>query len=212
MHGNLKDVVKPYTMARLDQIRLLMELCQRVEDENIPGDMVECGVWRGGSAAVLASFAARSRFNRKTWLFDSFQGHPFPTKEDAVSKGGQAAVNVGGFKTLVETVEEVLHLVDADMTRVKIVKGWFKNTFPSTFIPQIAILSLDSDWYESEKLAINKFYDYIVPGGFLYSDDFYWWPGCHKAISEFFKSRNIHPVLHQLGETSMWLQKGINEA
>lgn len=206
MNGSLESVVQPYTCATPEQIRLMSRLVCDLDNREIPGDIVECGVMNGGSAAVLAHFATHSKFNRTVWLFDSFEGCPTPTKEDGVSGSGQKAdsFNGGEMKGSIEQVERVLGLVGADMSRVRIIKGWFKDTFPTVSIPQIAMLSLDSDWYESEKLCLEKFYDSVVPNGIIYSDDFFWWPGCQKAITEFLVNRN-KALFNRV--PSMWTQK-----
>lgn len=204
----LEGIARPYTYASPEQIRLLSRLVHSLDEKNIPGDIVECGVMNGGSAAVLAHFVAKSKFNRTLWLFDSFEGCPAPTKEDGISVFGQRSdvIQAGEMKGSIEQVQRVLDLVGADMSRVRIIKGWFKDTFPTVSIPQIAMLSLDSDWYESEKLCLEKFYDSIVPGGILYSDDFYWWPGCQKAITEFLENRG-KPFFNRV--PSMWVEKKI---
>jgi O-methyltransferase len=211
----LRDKICPvYTMARHDQIAVMTDLARRTNAENIPGDMVECGVWNGGSAAILAYFAKQSNFNRTTWLFDSFEGLPDPTVED-----GPEAKEISKFVSAMENAEKALSLVNADMSKIRMVKGWFKDTLPTVEIPQIAMLNMDSDFYESEKLVIEKFYDSMVPGGFIYMDDFYapHLPGCHKAIAEFFESRGEIPIFHVISEgencppqwkTSAWIQKG----
>jgi O-methyltransferase len=73
---------------------------------------------------------------------------------------------------------------------------------------ELKLLNLDSDWYESEKLCLNKFYSCVSKGGFVYFDDFYFWPGCRKAVEEFFLTQNKVPKFNKVGH-SMWLQKGI---
>ena len=201
----LYDIVKPYTYATLEQISLLSRLVQSLDENNIPGDIVECGVFNGGSAAVLAYYATKSKFDRKVWLFDSFEGLPEPTKEDTLSALGQDANHcIGACKGDINLVRKVLNLVEADMSKVEIVKGWYQDTFPTVSIPQIAMLSLDSDWYQAEKLSLEKFYPSVVPNGIIYSDDFYWWPGCQKAISDFFLDKQ-KPFFNRV--PSMWMEK-----
>lgn len=233
---NLEEVIKPYTELSPERISILIDLANRAL--SVPGDLVECGVMNGGSAAILAYYAKQG--NRKTWLFDSFQGLPSVTKEDTPSLWGSymqhvpyseaipcphhgicenlshfylvkmphpAEKEVGKCEGSVEKVKEILSLVGANMSEVEIVQGWFQETFPTVNITQIAMLNLDSDWYESEKLCLNKFYDSVSPGGYVYFDDFYFWPGCRKAVTEFFESRGEQPVFNQVFH-SAWIQKG----
>ncbi len=209
---NIETVVQPYTFMNVNQIRLQIDLARRVNDLGIVGDMVECGVCNGGSAAILAHFAAQR--DRRVWLFDSFEGLPMTTEEDkGTGPDGEipdefVAGAKFGYQCVgsLNRVKEVLKLVGANMDKVEIVKGWYHETFPAVSIPQIAMLNLDSDWYASEKLCLNKFYDSVTLGGFVYFDDYYYWPGCRKAAEEFFAEKKIAPVLNRLGN-SVWVQK-----
>lgn len=204
MSSFLENLVKPYTYATPEQIRLLSRLVWSLDENNVMGDLVECGVFNGGSAAILAHFAARSKFSRRVWLFDSFEGLPTPTDKDKPSASGQKPeLAVGACKGDINAVNHILGLVGADMSKVEIVKGRYQDTFPTVSIPQIAFLSLDSDWYEAEKSCMEKFYPNVVPKGIVYSDDFYWWPGCQKAISEYFG--DTKPMFNRV--PSMWMEK-----
>ena len=207
----LQEMVQPYTMASPERINRLIDNAIAANENRIEGDMVECGVCNGGSAAVLAYFATKASIARRTWLFDSFEGLPATTKEDLPSANGNTAEScIGQCVGSIETVKQVLSLVGADMRSVNIIKGWFTDTFPkfSPQIEKIAMLNLDSDWYESEKLCLETFYDKVVEGGFIYFDDFFYWPGCRKAVEEFFaKHPSKMPMFNRVGH-SMWLQKG----
>jgi len=207
----LKRVTKsvlPYTLISLERIESLYRLARRIETENIPGDVVECGVCNGGSAAILARTATHSRLQRTVWLFDSFQGMPEVTEHDGMSAGGRSAQShVGQEVGDVARVNEVLRRVRADTTSVRIVAGWFQDTFPNVAIERIAILNIDADWYESVKLCLETFYDRVVPGGFVSFDDYGHWPGCRKAVDEFFHSRQLAHKLNKVDYTAHWFQK-----
>jgi hypothetical protein len=145
---------------------------------------------------------------RTVWLFDSFQGMPEVTAEDSTGVGGDAAdAHVGKEVGDVKRVKRVLTRVGANMKRVRIVSGWFQDTFPMVAIQQIAILNIDVDWYESVKLCLETFYDTVVPGGFISFDDYGHWPGCRKAVDEFFQGRKLPYKLHQVDYTAHWFQK-----
>jgi len=207
----LKRVTKsvlPYTLISLERIENLYHLARRIETENIPGDVVECGVCNGGSAAILARTATHSRLQRTVWLFDSFQGMPEVTENDGMSAGGRSAQShvgqeVGDFAH----VNEVRRRVRADTTRVRIVAGWFQDAFPNVAIERIAILNIDADWYESVKLCLETFYDRVVPGGFVSFDDYGHWPGCRKAVDEFFQTRQLAQKLNKVDYTAHWFRK-----
>ena len=203
----LKKVL-PYTLVGPEAVRNLCALARRVDEESIPGDVIECGVCNGGTAAVLARFATRSAFNRVVWLLDSFEGMPETTAEDAASPfDGPAEAHIGKEKGDPNRVKEVLRTVGADMKRVRIIPGWFQDTFPSVQSSQIALLNIDADWYESVKLCLETFYDRVSPGGFISIDDYGYWPGCKRAVDEFFRARQLSYKLNQLNFTVHWFQK-----
>lgn len=199
---DLAKTVQPYTMASPERVQLVIDLARRANNEYVFGDFVECGVCNGGLGAILAYHGS----TRKTWLFDSFQGLPACGVNDLPSANGNTAESeVGKCVGDIDNVCELLRKIP-QCGEVQFVPGWFAETFPSVNIPRIAFLILDSDWYSSEKLCLEKFYDCVVPGGFLYLDDYHYWPGSKLAADEFFKARGIAPTLHSVGH-SVWMQK-----
>lgn len=206
-HEELRNIVQPYTMASPERVLLLIKLASMVIEYQIPGDFVECGVCNGGSAAILAHFAAKD--NRRTWLFDSFEGLPITTIEDKPSANGNTAESeIGKCVGSPEKVFEVIQLAEGFNPQPIVIKGWFDATFPiwKDDVQQIAMLNLDSDWYASEKLCLETWYDKVVDGGFIYLDDHFYWPGSRAAAEDFFKSRGIYPAIHQVGH-SAWIEK-----
>jgi O-methyltransferase len=199
----LLRLVQPFSLVEKPRLRSLYELASRVNKEEIPGDFVECGVYNGGTAAILAHFATRSPLQRTLWLFDSFEGMPQTTDRD----GDAASEYIGQLVGNVETVRSVLESVGADLKRVHIVKGWFEESFRTVTIPRIALLNIDADWYDSVKLCLDVFYDAVTPGGFISIDDYGHWPGCKQAVDEFFVARGISPSLHVVDYSARWFQK-----
>jgi O-methyltransferase len=199
----IRVIVEPYTLVGPMRIRNLYNLARRIEHERVPGDVVECGVYNGGTAAVLGHFATRSDLGRNLWLFDSFAGMPEITPED----GDQAQVYVGQLVADPSKVTKVLSLVGADMRRTRLVKGWFQDTFPGAQISQIALLNIDADWYSSVKLCLETFYDRVSPGGYISFDDYGYWPGCRRAVDEFFQNRGLSYQLHEVDDSGRWFQK-----
>jgi O-methyltransferase len=196
-------LIRRNTMVGPERIQTLSRLAQRIEAEQIPGDVVECGVYKGGTAAILARLATRSRLPRTVWLFDSFQGMPAATASD----GPEAREWVGKLSSSPRSVQQLLRRVGADISRVRIVPGLFEETFPTVQIPQIALLNIDADWYESVKLCFEKFYDAVAPGGFVSIDDYGAWPGCRIAVDEFFQKHALPYQLQRVDYTAHWFQK-----
>ena len=196
--------VLTHTLVRPERIHNLYVLAKRIEMDRIPGDVVECGVYKGGTAAILARSATRSKMGRTVWLFDSFQGMPNTTTAD-----GEAAKEwVGKLAASPEQVANLLKHCGAKMNRVRIVPGLFDETFGKIEIPRIALLNVDCDWYESVKLCLEKFYDCVVPGGFISFDDYGYWPGCKLAVDEFFKIRGLSYRLEPVDDEARWFRKG----
>jgi O-methyltransferase len=196
-------VVLPHTLAGPQRVQNLYRLAKRVEKEGVPGDIVECGVYNGGTAAVLARVATHSNLGRTIWLFDSFQGMPETTEVD----GDDARRYVGEVRGSADQVRDLLHRAGADLARVRIVEGLFQETFPTVQIPKIALLNIDADWYESVKLCLEMFYDCVAPKGFVCLDDYGHWPGCRRAVDEFFEKRGLSYPLQVVDYTARWFQK-----
>jgi len=203
LERRLTKLILPHTLVGAERIHNLYLLARRIDEEQIPGDVVECGVYNGGTAAVLARVATHSRMGRTVWLFDSFQGMPHVTDAD----GEDAREWVGKALGSEQHVKELLRKTGANLDRVRIVPGLFQDTFPSIQIPQIALLNLDADWYESIKLCLERFYDVVVPGGFVSIDDYGHWQGCRQAVDEFFQKRGLTYQLQKVDYTAHWFQK-----
>jgi hypothetical protein len=204
LEKRLTKLILPDTLVGPERVHNLYVLAKRIEKEKVPGDVIECGVCNGGTAALLARFATRSQLARTMWLLDSFQGMPVTTAEDGESAKAHIGKEVGD----IGRVKRALERVGADMSRVRIVPGWFQDTFPSVSAPRIALLNIDADWYESVKLCLEAFYDRVATGGFVSFDDYGHWPGCRRAVDEFFEARQLPYKLQQVDYTAHWFQKG----
>ena len=197
------SLIRRKTMVGPERIANLARLAQRLEDEQIPGDVVECGVYKGGTAVLLARSATHSALPRTVWLFEVFDGMPPATDVD----GPEAASWVGNLVSSPQKVCRLLRRTGADLSRVRIVPGLFQHTFPSVRIPQIALLNIDAGWYESVKLCLETFYNAVVPRGFISLDDYGAWPGCRLAVDQFFQSRHLSFPLIPADREAHWFQK-----
>jgi O-methyltransferase len=204
LKSRLADLlIRRNTMVGPERIANLSRLARRIEDEQIPGDVVECGVYKGGTAAILARSATRSALPRTVWLFDVFDGMPPATDLD----GPGADDWVGNLVSSPQKVSRLLRRTGADLSRVRIVPGLFQHTFPTVHIPQIAILNIDADWYVSVKLCLDTFYNAVVPRGFISLDDYGAWPGCRLAVDQFFQSHHLSFPLIPADREAHWFQK-----
>ncbi len=176
----------------LATVRLLnlYNLAQKTEQTNIRGDVVECGVWNGGAAAMVAkAYQDMGSTGRTMWLFDSFEGCPPPGERDP--KVEAKNYFVGFCKGEIENVCSIFNKLGISMDNVRIVKGWLASTLKYNTVEKIALLHIDTDWYDCVKLPLDYFYDKIVPGGFVVIDDYWFHPGCKAAVHDFLSERNL---------------------
>jgi O-methyltransferase len=197
---DLIKIVQPYTMV--DALRLAM-LHQLAQESSDAGDVVECGVCNGGSAAVLAR-AIRNHPTKSLWLYDTFEGIPPPTARD----GPDAEEYTGRLVGRVDRVNEVLALVGFPKERTVIRKGLFKDSFKQPLPQKVALLHLDADWYDGILEALETFYPLIPTGGIVILDDFGHWEGTREAFYDFCKRYDIRPLLERVGHTQAFWRKG----
>jgi len=195
--------VKGYTAVLPLRLGNLRRLAREIDRARVPGDIVECGVYNGGSAALLASIGVRSPLARTIWLFDSFEGLPPPTERD-----GAAARSCGWWcHGDLEKVRSALDRMSIPEARCRVVKGWFHDTFPSTEVGDIALLHIDADWYDSVRLCLERFYDSVRPGGYVVIDDYGHWEGCRRATDEFLEERGVIVTLTRVDYTGRYFRK-----
>ena len=153
--------------------------------KGIPGDIVECGTWRGGMIAGIADILGPERCYR---LFDSYEGMP-PAKEidgkwalawERNTSGPDYHNNCRASELEARTAMSI-----SPAKNVVITKGWFRDTLPKAERSPIAILRLDADWYDSTVCILENFAAAVVPGGMIIVDDYYVFEGCAHAVNEF---------------------------
>jgi O-methyltransferase len=193
--------IQPYTLVSREKLAALCRLIATLDRDRVPGAIVECGVFKGGAAAVMASEAGG---RRDLYLFDSFEGLPPPGAEDGALARQQ--FQPGWCASTVDDVRRAFTVAGASSARLHIVKGWFAETFPRTELPPIALLHIDADWYDSVRLCLETWYDRIVPGGYVVLDDYGRWEGCTRAADEFLREHRL-PPLERTGSAGHYLRK-----
>ena len=191
--------LKPFTKISKGRMQNLLNLCKKANENNVLGAFVECGVHKGGASVLMALNSE----DRVTWMFDSFEGMPPPTDED----GPKAPDWTGKTAAIEQYLKSLLWDYEIPKNKVRIVKGWFKDTIPKANLGQIAILRLDGDWYESTKVCLENLYDKVSFGGYIIIDDYGHWEGCRKAVDEFIEKRGLNVELHKTDYTERWWQK-----
>lgn len=201
--------VKPtFTMVKSRNLVNLYSLIERVNAMNLDGDIVECGVWNGGSAALMgfADRYGKNGRNRAIWLFDSFAGLPRPGPNDGAAENQHY---FEGFnKGSTQQVERVFGNLGVPINHVRIQPGWFNSTLKRADLEQIVVLHIDADWYDSVMSVLDAFYEKVVPGGFVVLDDYGYWEGCTRALNDFIAQNNLERVeLKQADSTGVYFQK-----
>lgn len=171
---------------RMDNLRFT--LCDAIEN-NVPGDFIETGVWRGGACiyarAILKSYGETER---TVWVADSFAGLPEPDEKTYAADKGDTHHTVEVLAVSREQVEQNFRVYGLMDAQVQFLKGWFKDTLPSAPIDKVAVLRLDGDMYESTMDAIKALYHKVSPGGYVIVDDYHAVPGCKQAVHDFLAS------------------------
>ena len=184
---------------RLENIRLCLE---DVIARNIPGDYVECGVWRGG-ASIFARGVLRSLDSRRhVWCCDSFQGLPKGGTHDPHDVHHWSSDYLGVEKVLVADAFKRFHLLDE---QVHFHEGWFEESLPVLPCETIAVLRLDGDMYSSTMDILTNLYPRVSEGGFVIVDDFYNHEPCRTAVRDYMK---VMPNYYRIDTCGMYWMKG----
>jgi O-methyltransferase len=200
------EEAREYTMTGKEAMFALYEAVRYVCSRKIPGDFVECGVWRGGSALVAALTMRELGDQRPLHLYDTFEGMTAPTGADVDYEGGRAADYIDQYAD--ETgwcyagEDDVRHVFDSRGLGewVRLVKGDVLQTLQAERPSTISLLRLDTDWYESTKLELELLYPAISPGGVLIVDDYGHWEGARTAVEEYFADGG-RPLLNRINHT-----------
>lgn len=205
------DEVKAYTMTDKLRILSLMQAVRHVIKHDIQGSFVECGVWKGGCMMAVATVLLNMGCaERELYLFDTFEGMSEPTEKDIDSKNNdanskyQAAkfANGEGSDWCYASLDEVRANVDGvgyPAFRTHYIKGKVEDTLTSNDTGPIALLRLDTDFYESTKAELEHLYPKIVSGGILIFDDYFAWQGCKAAADEYFAAHDCRMFLATVG-------------
>jgi len=202
--ATLFRTVAPYTLIGDRQLATLHDLSRNVAGAGICGDIVECGVANGGSAAVIAQPHV-AHATRRLFLYDTFQGIPPAGPED----GHLAQSHAGEWKGTQDKVREALGLVDFPEQRVMWRAGQFADTFANESLPaRVALLHADCDFYAGVLLTLQVFYPRVSDGGYVVLDDFGWWPGCRKAFYQWCRETGETPLVERTGKYGLYWKKG----
>jgi hypothetical protein len=211
-HLRIINKVKPYTMTSPERIFGLIEAVKYIAAYKLEGDIVECGVWKGGSMlAIVESLLLMTDRNRHLYLYDTYEGMSEPSEKDISFKDEKAADMldtdknkennlVWAYSTL-DTVKKTMSLATYPESNIHYIKGKVEETIPGQIPEKIALLRLDTDWYESTKHELIHLFPRLIKGGALIIDDYGYWKGARKAVDEYIAENKIQILLDRLDDT-----------
>ncbi len=211
--------VRRYTMTSIERLYALWSSVGYVCKAPVPGDLVECGVWRGGSVMMIALELLRLRAqNRDLWLYDTFSGLPRPDPALDVDVLGNRAIDGWQARTLTDGRTYWAYADQGDVRRnvgstgypsdrLHFVAGLVEDTIPKVAPARIALLRIDTDWYASYRHVLRELYQRIAPGGIIIFDDYGHFTGARKAVDEFRAENKIVTPLMRVDYSCRMMMK-----
>jgi O-methyltransferase len=197
-----------HSMAGVARLRNLAELTSAVLNQNIAGDFIETGVWRGGCCILMKGILrAAGDGQRKVFVADSFEGLPKPSPENFPVDIGDILHRYDELRVSEEQVRDNFKRYDLLDDQVIFVKGFFSDTLAKLPKDPLALIRLDGDMYESTIVALNALYPRLSPGGFIIVDDYGALKTCKQAVDDFRAQHGIVCDMHVVDWTGVWWQK-----
>lgn len=206
------ETVGPYTMTSPERVNATIGAVCYVEENDIGGAFVECGVWKGGSVMAMAlTLQGLERQDREFYLYDTYAGMSEPSeadesgdRTDLYQKFNKTIVSEGVSEWCLSMLDEVKQNVFSTgypETKNHFIKGKVEDTIPANLPGEIAILRLDTDWYESTKHELIHLFPLLKQHGVLIIDDYGHWQGARKAVDEYFAENEIQMFLSRIDYT-----------
>jgi hypothetical protein len=196
----------PYTMTNPAKLYNLIQSVRYIVANQIPGDIVECGVWKGGSIlAVILTLQSLNISDRTIYLYDTFSGMP-PHKQWDINLWGEKG-DVLELNIPLDEVKQTILNTKYPADRIVFVPGMVEVTLPNAPKNAIALLRLDTDFYESTLCELEILYDNLVPKGVMILDDYGFWLGVRKAVDEYFSRMDFQPFMSRIDESGRLIIK-----
>lgn len=215
LHPEVWERVRAQTMTDSARVDGLYEATRQVVDRGIRGDRVECGVYRGGCSMTIAlALLAEGATDRRLWLYDTYEGMTRPTAADVRIHDGQDAEarfletatgdNSSDWCAAdLETVRQNMLSTGYPEAMMRFVVGPVETTLRTEVPDEIALLRLDTDWYESTRAELEVLMPRLSSGGVLIVDDYNHWSGSRRAVDEYFSGRPRRPIMIPVGKGSV---------
>lgn len=211
---NIIETCSKYSMTSKLRMYVLSQAIKYVKNENIEGDFVECGIWKGGNIILFNKFNLLYDLKKKIYGFDTFEGMSEPDELDKHNNiTAKELAKEYGIKKMSDwcysSYDHVVKNISENtiFSNIFLIKGNVEQTLleEKNLPEKISILRLDTDWYASTKIELEVLYKKLVKGGILIIDDYGHWQGARKAVDEYFKNKNIW--LHYVDYTCRYIIK-----
>lgn len=205
--SDIVNKISNFTMTSSERIISLIRATEYVIENNIDGSIVECGVWKGGSIMAILHTLNRAAKTKDVFLYDTFEGMSEPSGFDLSHKGDSALEsyknkNENWCYSSLEEVRQNISSINYPTDSIHFIKGNVLNTIPNSITPEkIALLRLDTDWYDSTKHEMEHLFPRLTKGGIIIIDDYGHWSGCKKAIDEYLIKNDIKLFLSRVDYT-----------
>lgn len=206
---DIYEKTRRYTLTSVERMHALYEAVRYLHRAGIPGDLVECGVWRGGSCMLMAhTLLALGDTSRRLYLYDTFAGMTRPGADDRHSVDGSEQLtrwevfergdhNAWCYAPI-EEVRRNMRATGYPAESVVLVRGEVEEVLPGTRPERIALLRLDTDWFQSTYHELNHLYSRLVRGGILIVDDYGAYDGARLAVDRYFREHGVSMYLHRI--------------
>ncbi len=196
------------TMIGEKRLANLRALTEAVIADNVPGDLIETGVWRGGACILMrAVLYAYNVSNRSVWVADSFEGLPRANEAQYPADAGSDFHTYAQLAVSLDEVRENFRAYGLLDEQVKFLKGWFKDTLPTAPIGQLALMRLDGDMYESTMDALTNLYPKLSHQGYVIIDDYHVVPACKAAVDDYCSRHGIKPDIVEIDGVGVYWRK-----
>ena len=203
---------KKFSLTSIEPLYSLYKSVEYIINKNIPGDFVECGVWKGGSAMLIAYTLLHLNItDRKILLYDTFEGMTEPTDVDEDFKGEKAKKILGNSNKFdngsvwcfcsLDDVKKNLESTGYPKDKIILIKGKVEDTIPLNIPKKISLLRLDTDWFESTYCELNYFFPLLSNNGVLIIDDYGHWKGARQAVDKYFSETKQQLLLNRIDYT-----------
>jgi hypothetical protein len=205
-YKNIYNIIKPFTLCSEERTLATIDATEYIIKNNIPGDIIECGVWRGGQViAIILTLNELNITNRQIYLYDTFAGMPPPGVQEpkAIKKFKkfkyQADSGSNWCRAEIEEVKNNINKFNYNTNNIHFIKGKVEDTIPNNYHKSIALLRIDTDWYSSHKVILNNLCPLISKNGVLLLDDYNFWEGAKIAVDSYFSNIEIKLTADNIG-------------